>query len=127
MGDGKFTKENAREMQARGVEKRKQNTAERKAFKDYFDELLNESGGTYNGEPATRKKILAVKMINYLTNDGADLDEGKAFTQIFKEIRDTIGEKPIDKVAVANIDQSLEALDDAFARETGVADTETED
>ena len=114
MGDGKFTKENAREMQARGAEKRKQNAAERKAFKDYFDELLNESGGTYKGEPATRKKILAAKLLNYLTDENADLGEGKDFVAIFKEIRDTVGEKPNEKVDLSIEDESARAIDEYF-------------
>lgn len=111
-----FTKENAKEMQLLGAAKRKQNNADRKAFGAYLDELLNEVGGQYNGEPATRKMILMVKWLKYVTDDNADLSEGKDFTAILKEIRDTIGEKPTEHIAHAVEDESARYIDEYFAR-----------
>lgn len=106
----KITKETAKEYQARSVEARNKNTAERKAFKEYIDELLNEIVSDADGKPATRKKLLAIKWLNYVTEDTADIEEGKAFTQIVKEIRDTIGEKPIDKMQ-----HTFDATNEAYA------------
>lgn len=113
--DGKITKENAKEYQARSVEARNKNTAERKAFKEYIDELLNEIVSDADGKPATRKKLLAIKWLNYVTEDTADIEEGKAFTQIVKEIRDTIGEKPSEKVDLSIEDESAREIDEYFA------------
>lgn len=110
-----FTSETGRANQPKSVEARKQNTEERKAFREYMDELLNEVGGTYKGEPATRKKLLAIKWLKYVTEDDADLAEGKEFTQIVKEIRDTIGEKPSDKVELSIDDESAREIDEYFA------------
>lgn len=116
-----FNSETGAEAQKKSAEKRKQNTAERKAFKEYFDELLNESGGTYKGEPATRKKILAVRLLNYLTDTEGDLD-AREYVKLMEFLRDTIGEKPSEKVDLSIEDESAREIDEYFTAQDNKTD-----
>lgn len=86
----------AREMQKLSAEKRKQNTAERKLIKDRILERMGEDDWD--------------AMIDGLINRAMQTDKA------FELLRDTVGQKPIDKVAVTNIDQSLEELHEYFGR-----------
>lgn len=101
--DGKITKETATEYQKRSAESRKKNTAERKAFKEWMDSVLNEDT-EYNGEIISNKYLIAIKAVNLLLKEDLDARE---FARLFEVVRDTIGEKPIDKVQVSEIDQSV--------------------
>ena len=86
----------AREMQKLSAEKRKQNTAERKLIKDRILERMGETDWDA-----------------YIDGIIARSKESRADAEF---LRDTIGQKPIDKVAVTNIDQSLEELHEYFGR-----------
>ena len=91
----------AKELQKRSVEKRKENQAKEKTFKAMLllalEEINKESGKT------KREEI----------ND-AIIDRAlKGDTKAYEVIRDTVGEKPIDKVQanVFNYEESLKAVD----------------
>ena len=101
--DGKITKDTATEYQKRSAESRKKNTAERKAFKEWIDSVLNEDT-EYNGEIISNKYLIAIKAVNLLLKEDLDARE---FARLFEVVRDTIGEKPIDKVQFSEVDQSV--------------------
>lgn len=111
--DGKITKETAREYQAKSVDSRNRNTAERKAFRDLFTELLEENGGTRDGVVITKRMAIALKAMSFLTDD--DLD-AKDYIKVLEFIRDTVGEKPSEKVDLSIEDESAREIDEYFAR-----------
>ena len=101
----RITKENAREMQARGVAKHKENIAKRKAMKQTLDLLLNKAikkGKMLSAEDiqsiaeAEGKNITAQEAMSIAMIQRAIQGDVSAFTAI----RDTVGEKPTDKVEV---------------------------
>lgn len=102
--DGKITKETATEYQKRSAESRKKNTAERKAFKEWMDSVLNEDT-EYNGEIISNKHLIAIKAVNLLLKEDLDARE---FARLFEIVRDTIGEKPVERVEQLNIDAEYE-------------------
>lgn len=99
-----FTKENAREMQKKGVEKHLENNAKRKKMKDELEILLR----------ATRKKkgkVLSAEEIQGIADSediNCDMQTAILLSTLQRAqmgdmnavqfIRDTIGEKPSDKV-----------------------------
>ena len=89
---------------------------EQAAFRDFFNSILDEDGGKYNGETISKKKLIAIKALKYL------LDENELsaheFARMFEIVRDTIGEKPIDKVQVSEVDQSVIDEIEAMMAET---------
>ena len=76
------------------------------AFRDFFNSVLDEDGGKYNGETISKKKLIAIKALKYL------LDENELsaheFAKMFEIVRDTIGEKPVERVEQLNIDAEYE-------------------
>lgn len=90
-----ITPENASDYQKRSAEARKQNNENKKAFREYFNRLLDEKGGTLDGREATKKELITARAIKILLDkDTKDTD----FLRAFEVIRDTIGEKPIEKM-----------------------------
>lgn len=79
---------------------------EQAAFRDFFNSVLDEDGGKYNGETISKKKLIAIKALKYL------LDENELsaheFARMFEIVRDTIGEKPVERVEQLNIDAEYE-------------------
>ena len=75
------------------------------AFRDCFNAILDEDGGKYNGETVSKKQLIAIKALKYLL-DSNDLSAHE-FARMFEVVRDTVGEKPIDRVQVSEIDQSV--------------------
>ena len=66
-----FTKENAKEMQLKGAEKRKENNAKRKLLSELYADFLEEEFEIKEGEKGTRKisgaeycKLIAKKVLN---------------------------------------------------------------
>lgn len=104
------TKSEQREIQrkagiASGMARRR-----KKAFREYMEEQLNSNGGTLNGEKATKKEIIAARAVQICMENGVNTNE---FLKAFEIIRDTIGEKPTDKVDVtanAEAKNSLEKM-----------------
>ena len=84
----------AREYQKKSVESRNKNTAERKDLRKAIEILLEKTvskdkeGNEISGAQAIEKAL-------------------KGDTKAFEVIRDTAGQKPIDKVEMATIDQSV--------------------
>ena len=94
----------AREMQKKSAEKRKQNTAERKLIKDRILERMGESDwDAFIDGIIERAK------------------ESKADAEF---LRDTIGEKPVDKQEITVNDDSTREMDEYFARHSKRTDTE---
>lgn len=114
-----FTEENARANQALSAQARKQNNEGKKAFKEFFNNLLDEKGGTLNGRQATKKELVTARAIRILLDENtADKD----FLKAFEIIRDTIGEKPIEKQEITVNDDSTKELDEYFARHCKASD-----
>lgn len=108
-----INKENATALQEKSVISRNKNTAERKAFRDLFTELLEENGGTRDGVVITKRMAIALKAMAFLTDE--DLD-AKDFIKVLEFIRDTVGEKPSEKVDLSIEDESAREVDEYFAR-----------
>lgn len=100
---------------------------EQSAFRDCINAILEEDGGKYNGETISKKKLIAIKALKYL------LDENELsaheFARMFEMVRDTIGEKPVDRVQVSELDAAV--VDEVEAIVLGAdeehADTNTGD
>ena len=107
-----INKDNATELQEKSVISRNKNTAERKAFRDLFTELLEENGGTRDGVVITKRMAIALKAMSFLTDD--DLD-AKDYIKVLEFIRDTVGEKPSEKVDLSIEDESAREIDEYFA------------
>lgn len=85
----------AREMQKKSAEKRKQNTREKKLIKDRILERMGEDDWD--------------AMIDNL------IAEAKGSVKGFETLRDTIGQKPTDKVELSIDDESAREIDEYFA------------
>lgn len=79
---------------------------EQAAFRDFFNSVLDEDGGEYNGETISKKKLIAIKALKYLL-DEKELSAHE-FAKMFEIVRDTIGEKPVERVEQLNIDAEYE-------------------
>jgi hypothetical protein len=85
----------ARELQEKAAQKQRENIAKRKTLKEELLLLLSQNN--------TQEKMSLSLISKALNGD----------TKAFEIIRDTIGEKPIDKVQanVFNYEESLKAVD----------------
>ena len=105
-----------REIASKGGIASGKSRREQAAFRDFFNSVLDEDGGKYNGETISKKKLIAIKALKYL------LDENELsaheFARMFEIVRDTIGEKPIDKVQFSEVDQSVIDEIEAMMAET---------
>ena len=79
---------------------------EQAAFRDFFNSVLDEDGGKYKGETISKKKLIAIKALKYLLDEN-DLSAHE-FAKMFEIVRDTIGEKPVERVEQLNIDAEYE-------------------
>lgn len=79
---------------------------EQAAFRDCINAILEEDGGKYNGETISKKKLIAIKALKYLLDDN-DITAHE-FARMFEIVRDTIGEKPVERVEQLNIDAEYE-------------------
>lgn len=79
---------------------------EQATFRDFFNSVLDEDGGKYNGETISKKKLIAIKALKYLLNEN-ELSAHE-FAKMFEIVRDTIGEKPVERVEQLNIDAEYE-------------------
>lgn len=76
----------------------------KRAFRELIEDMLDENGGTVNGQPATKKDLVVARAIKMLTStDTKDQD----FLKAFEIIRDTIGEKPVERIVVAEVSQDV--------------------
>lgn len=80
---------------------RQENLLKKKAFKEIFDALLGKTVKDKKGEEITVAEAMAMKMVEKAM---------KGDTKAFEVVRDTNGQKPVEKVMVAEVEQST--LDD---------------
>ena len=90
-----FSPSVAREMQKKSADKRKQNNAERKLIKERILERMGESDWD--------------AMIDGLIARATKSDKA------FELLRDTIGQKPSDKIDLSIEDESAREIDEYFA------------
>lgn len=76
----------------------------KKEFRELFEKMLSEDGGVLNGEKVTRKDMVTAKAIQVLLSEKTT---DKDFIKAFEVVRDTIGERPVEKVMVAEVDQEI--------------------
>lgn len=100
------SEEMARDYQQRSVEARNRNSARKKSIKETLDILLEckptdkdlalmRAQGVDVDNDATYRQAIAFSIVNRAM---------KGNTRAFELIRDTIGEKPVEKVEQTNID-----------------------
>lgn len=77
----------------------------KKEFRELFEKMLDEQGGNLNGEPVTRKELIVARAMKLLQDPEAS--DAREFLKAFEIVRDTIGEKPVEKVMVAEVDQAV--------------------
>lgn len=81
------------------------------------------NGGKKSVQARAEKKLIKDRILERMGADDWDayidgiIERAKDNKADAEFLRDTIGEKPIDKLAVANIDQSVEELYDYFKRQ----------
>lgn len=108
------------EDRKKALEKRMQNRKEEKAWRDLLkDELSKEVKA--GDKTITKKRAIAFKAVRMMLDDNIS---DKDFLKALEVIRDTIGEKPIEKVEVGKIDreQSLQELNEIFNDTDGTQD-----
>lgn len=80
-------------------------------------------GGIASGQARRERKLIKDRILERMREEDWDamidglIERAKDTDKGFEIVRDTIGEKPIDKVAVTNIDQSLKELNGYFGRQ----------
>lgn len=77
---------------------------QKKAFRELFEQMLSEDGGTLNGQQVSRKDMVTARAIKMLTSDKT---KDQDFLRAFEIVRDTIGEKPVEKVVVSEVSQEV--------------------
>jgi hypothetical protein len=89
----------AREYQKKSVESRNKNTAERKDLRKAIEILLEKTvSKDKDGKEISGAEAMALKQFEKAL---------KGDTRAFEVIRDTAGQKPVEKVEMATIDQSV--------------------
>lgn len=102
--------EEAREKGRKGGIASGESRRRKKAFREWLEEQLESDGGNLNGQPATKKELIAARLVQKLLDGSV---EDRDFLRAFEVVRDTIGEKPIDKLSVSTVDQ--ETIDEVEA------------
>lgn len=110
----KRSKSVQREIQEKGRQANKQKWAEKKLFKDLFKEMLDDTETELDGEIMTTRTAVVKKTVKYLTDPSIDLD-AKDYIKVLEFIRDTVGEKPSEKVDLSIEDESAREIDEYFA------------
>jgi hypothetical protein len=89
--------EEARELGRKGGIKSGEVRRARKTLREELSELLADTITDKNGRQMQTQKAISASMIKQALSGN---------TKAFELIRDTIGEKPVDKVMVAEVDQA---------------------
>ena len=92
------SKNMAREYQKRSVEARRRNTEERKSLKAAFDALLEKDYTDSKGNTLSGAQLSALNVFKKAM---------KGDLRAFELMRDTAGQKPVDKVMMAEVEQSV--------------------
>lgn len=102
----KLTHEEAMENGRKGGKASGKARRERRALRELMEMRL-EGSVEYKGEVVTRKDVMAARAIDMLTDpDARDKMSASEFVRAFEMVRDTLGEKPSEKVEVATADQA---------------------
>ena len=91
----------ARELGSKGGQAFKETCQKKRLLRDLLNELLDRQNNLMldeNGDPMTNAAIMAVKAI-----DAASGGDWKAW----ELVRDTAGQKPIEKIMVADVDAGV--------------------
>lgn len=96
------TKSEQREISRKGGIASGEARRRKKEFRELFESILSEDGGAVNGQKVTRKEAIATKAITILISNETSTSE---FLRAFEIVRDTIGERPIERIAMTDIDQ----------------------
>lgn len=108
------TENEQREIRSKGGKASGQSRREKKLFKDLFKEMLDDTETDLDGEIMVTRKAVVKKAVKYLTDPNIDLD-AKDYVKVMEFIRDTIGEKPSDKVDLSIEDESARLAHEYFA------------
>lgn len=100
----KLTTTEAREIGRLGGLASAESRAKKKAFKELFENILSENGGIVNNEQVSKKEMVAMRAISILTS--SETKDGD-FLRAFEIVRNTIGEKPVEKIQVAEVSQDI--------------------
>lgn len=110
------TKE-AREMQKKSAKARSENIKRKKDIRLAMEALLEKSYTSKNGQELTGAEAIALKQMEKAL---------KGDTKAFEVVRDTSGQKPVEKVEQVNIDmeyeQSIKYVEELMARKNEQAD-----
>lgn len=110
------TKE-AREMQKKSAKARSENIKRKKDIRLAMEALLEKSYTGKNGQELTGAEAIALKQMEKAL---------KGDTKAFEVVRDTSGQKPVEKVEQVNIDmeyeQSIKYVEELMARKNEQAD-----
>lgn len=104
--DTQFSGEVAVEAQKRSAEKRRQNTRKKKLFREILEKEF-EKEVKINGnsrKKITRKEAATLRLMQILLDPGTN---EKDFLKALEFARDTIGEKPIERVITAEVEQNV--------------------
>ena len=94
------------EAQKKSAKSRKRNNEKRRAFKEILEEEFSKTVKVNGGEgkTLTRKEATALRLMQILLDQGTP---EKDFLRALEFARDTIGEKPVERVALAEVDQDV--------------------
>ena len=98
------TEDEHRAIATKGGIKSGESRRQKKAFKELFENILSENGGIVNNEQVSKKEMVAMRAISILTS--SETKDGD-FLRAFEIVRNTIGEKPVEKIQVAEVSQEV--------------------
>ena len=100
------SEDEAREKGRKGGIKSGEARREKKMLRELLEQYLGEPA-TVGGEKVSRKHLMAFRAIKLVTeNEPGDKISASEFVRAFELVRDTLGEKPSEKVEVATADQA---------------------
>lgn len=88
----------AREYQKKSVESRNKNKLERLSFRIAIESLLEKEFTDKNGNTVTGTEAIAAKVFEQAM---------KGNIKAFETIRSTVGQDPVQKIAMAEVDQNI--------------------
>lgn len=115
-----FTKENAREMQLKGAEKRKENNAKRKMLSELYADFLEEEFEIKEGE--SRRKINGAEYCKMVARKVLNRGDSSSVAML-KEVREaTEGSKVSLSGSINTTFQTTEEMKEEFKNLMGIKD-----
>lgn len=103
-GFHELTANEQREIASKGGIASGKSRREMKVLREHLNQILDEEI-EFDGEIVSKKHVIAIKAVEQILKEDIS---ARDFARLFEVIRDTVGEKPIDKLQVAaEIDQSI--------------------